>query len=124
MCIAPRRQGRKDFVKKLTAETQSTLREDFFAQSGDDDWAKDLVFKRGMFLFVVVSRQTKKGILCDLCASAVNKLLSAMICVNLRLIAFDALRLCARPVEYEPWSRRSNSVELLLHRASILFPNS
>jgi hypothetical protein len=39
-----------------------------------------------MFLFVVVSRQTKKGILCDLCASAVNKLLSAMICVNLRLI--------------------------------------
>ncbi len=30
-----------------------------FAQSGDDDWAKDLVFKRAMFLFVVVSRQTK-----------------------------------------------------------------
>ena len=106
MCIAPRRQGRKDFFKKLTAETQSTLREDFFAQSGDDDWAKDLVFKRGMFLFVVVSRQTKKGILCDLCASAVNRLLSAIICVNLRLIwsvlvpiclllAVLTLRLCA-----------------------------
>ncbi len=30
-----------------------------FAQSRDDDWAKDLIFKRGMFLFVVVSRQTK-----------------------------------------------------------------
>jgi len=33
-----------------------------FAQSGDDDWAKELLFKRGMFLFVVVSRQTKKAI--------------------------------------------------------------
>ncbi len=31
-----------------------------FAQSGDDDWAKGLVFRRAMFLFVVVSRQTKK----------------------------------------------------------------
>ena len=33
-----------------------------FAQSGDDDWAKELLFRRGMFLFVVVSRQTKKAI--------------------------------------------------------------
>ncbi len=33
-----------------------------FAQSGDDVWAKDLVFRRDMFLFVVVSRQTKKAI--------------------------------------------------------------
>jgi len=32
----------------------------FFAQSGDDDWAKGLAFRRYMFLFVVVSRQTKK----------------------------------------------------------------
>ncbi len=30
-----------------------------FAQSGDDDWAKDLVFRRAIFLFVVVSQQTK-----------------------------------------------------------------
>ena len=30
-----------------------------FAQTGDDDWAKNLIFKRGTFLFVVVSRQTK-----------------------------------------------------------------
>ncbi len=43
-----------------------------FAQSGDDDWAKDLVFRRGMFLFVVVSRQTKKAILYALCVSAVK----------------------------------------------------
>ncbi len=34
----------------------------FFAQSGDDDWAKQLHFRRGMFLFVVVSGQTKKTI--------------------------------------------------------------
>ncbi len=27
MCIAPRRQGRKDFFKTLTAEMQSTQRE-------------------------------------------------------------------------------------------------
>jgi hypothetical protein len=45
-----------------------------------------------MFLFVVVSRQTKKVILCDLCASAVNKLLLAMVRINLRLIALNALR--------------------------------
>ncbi len=36
-------------------------------------------------MFVVVSRQTKKGIPYDLCASAVNNLQSAIICVNLRL---------------------------------------
>ncbi len=57
------------------------------AQSGDDDWAKDLVFKRAMFLFVVVSRQTKNKILCALCASAVNKFFSARIGENRRLIA-------------------------------------
>jgi hypothetical protein len=79
--IAPRRQELR------TAETQSTLREEIFAQSGDDDWAKDPVFERVSFLFVFVFRQTKKGILCDLCASAVNKLLSAIIGENLRLIA-------------------------------------
>jgi hypothetical protein len=39
------------------------------------------------FLFVVVSRQTKKAILCALCASAVNKSSSAFICVNLRVSA-------------------------------------
>ncbi len=31
-----------------------------FAQSGEDDWAKSKGFKGDMFLFVVVSRQTKK----------------------------------------------------------------
>jgi len=100
----------KDFLKNLTAETQSTLREGIFAQSGDVDWAKDLVFRRGMFLFVVVSRQTKNVILCDLCpstssgsraqsrdASAVNKLLSAMIRVKLWLIALNALRYALCP---------------------------
>ena len=45
-----------------------------FAQSGDDDWAKDLVFKRAMFLFFVVSRQTKKGKFSTI--SAVNFLMN------------------------------------------------
>jgi hypothetical protein len=58
--------------KLFTAETQSTLREEIFAQSGDDDWAKYSVFRRARFLFVVVSRQTKNEILCALCASAVH----------------------------------------------------
>jgi len=48
------------------------------AQSGDDDWAKPKDFKRDWFLFVVVSRQTKKPF------SAVSEL-SALICVSLRL---------------------------------------
>ncbi len=41
-----------------------------------------------MFLFVVVSRQTKDEILCALCASAVHNLLSAIIGENLRLKLF------------------------------------
>jgi len=46
------------------------------AQSGDGNRAKDLVLKRSnRFLFVVVSRQTKKQILCVLCVSAVNNCL-------------------------------------------------
>jgi len=63
-------------------------------------------------LFVVVSRQTKKLILCALCVSAVIFLkgfLPVSICVNLRLIAFDPLR--------------STSVESVFHRASHLFPD-
>jgi len=47
----------KDFIKNLTAEYAEVR---IFTQSGDDDWAKDPVFKKGIFLFVVVSRQTKK----------------------------------------------------------------
>ncbi len=88
----------KDFFKNLTAETQSTLREEIFAQLGHDDWAKDLVFRRVMFLFVVVSRQTKKVVLCNLCSSAVNQLLSRMIHVKLRLIALNALRYALCPL--------------------------
>jgi hypothetical protein len=63
-----------------------------FAQSGDDDWTKDLVFKRAMFLFVVVSRQTKNEILCTLRASAVIALkgfLSVSICVSPRVSAVN-----------------------------------
>jgi len=30
----------RELFKDITAETQSMLREEFFAQSGDDDWAK------------------------------------------------------------------------------------
>ena len=56
-----------------------------------------------MFLFVVVSRQTKSEILCALCGSTLlttlrpiegrlcGESLSAIICVNLRLIACDDL---------------------------------
>ncbi len=48
-----------------------------------------------MFLFVVVSRQTKNEILCALCASAViflKRFLSVSMCENLGLIALNALR--------------------------------
>jgi hypothetical protein len=40
------------------------------------------------FLFVVVSRQTKKGILCALCVSAVNG--RVLICVTLRESAVNS----------------------------------
>ncbi len=51
-----------------------------------------------MFLFVVVSRQTKKVILCALCVSAVNKSYSALIGVGLRLITLRAKRIAQRAV--------------------------
>jgi len=99
MCIAPRRQARKEL---LTADqrrwTQIKTLQEFhrrdaevriFAQSGDDDWAKDLVFRKAIFLFVVVSRQTKRNSLrpLRLCGES----LSALIGVNLRLIIPSAL---------------------------------
>ncbi len=67
-----------------------------FAQSGDDDWAK--TFSSNLKNIFVCRRlpTNKKLILCVLCVSAVIFLkgfLSVSICVNLRLIAFDALRL-------------------------------
>ena len=46
-----------------------------------------------MFLFVVVSRQTKKAILYDLCVSA-------LIGVNLRLIILSALLSIFNPQSY------------------------
>ncbi len=66
-----------------------------FAQSGDDDWAKTYS-SNSSNVFVCRRLPTNKNlILYALCASAVIFLMgfhSASICVNLRLIAFDALR--------------------------------
>jgi len=42
----------KYFAERIAEEIR-------FAQSGDEDWANGLLFKDDMFLFVVVSRQTK-----------------------------------------------------------------
>jgi len=93
-----------------------------FAQSGDNNWAKDLVFRRDMFLFVVVSRQTKKPILCALCVSAVNKFFSARIGKNRRLIAFDALlpvgfASCFASSRLAPWNTDSTQVKLFARSA-------
>ncbi len=54
-----------------------------FTQSGDGDWANGLAFGKDMFLFVVVSRQTKSPVSAT---SAVNKSLSVLFRVSLRLI--------------------------------------
>ncbi len=66
-----------------------------FAQSGDDDWAKTYS-SNSSNVFVCRRLPTNKNlILCAFCASAVIFLkgfLSVSICVNLWLIAFDALR--------------------------------
>ncbi len=66
-----------------------------FAQSGDNDWAK--TYSSNLWNVFVCRRlpTNKTLILCALCASAVIFLkgfLSVSICVNLRLIALDALR--------------------------------
>ncbi len=62
-----------------------------FAQSGDDDWAKQFCLNADKFLFVV---QTKKAVFC---ASAVIHSSSAIICVNRRLIAPNPLSLAHFP---------------------------
>ena len=49
-------QPRKEDDSRKDAKLAKTR---IFAQSGDDDWAKDVVFTRAMFLSVVISRQTK-----------------------------------------------------------------
>jgi len=62
----------KDFFQNVTAETQSTQREEFLSNGETTIGHNASVLNPDMFLFVVVSRQTKKAILCVLCASAVN----------------------------------------------------
>ncbi len=73
-----------------------------FAQSGDDEWAKELLFRRGMFLFVVVSGQTKKAIslrpLC-LCGYILKEFL-----LSLNLACFASLQLA-------PWNTDSTEVK-------------
>ncbi len=82
----------KELIKSLTAETQSTQREEFLPNRETTIGQNLLVFNGDKFLFVVVSRQTKKGNLCDLCASAVIKFnalslaLCALRCVSLALL--------------------------------------
>ncbi len=66
-----------------------------FAESGDDDWAKTYSSDLKNVFVCRCLPTNKKLILCALCASAViflKEFLSVSICVNLRLIAFDALR--------------------------------
>ncbi len=97
-----------------------------FAQSGDDDWAK--TYSSDLKNVFVCRRlpTNRHLILCALCgstllttlspskgASAVISLkgfLSVSICVSLRLIAFDALRLA-------PWNTDSTKIEMFARSA-------
>ncbi len=79
---------RKPF-KNLTAEAQSTLRENLLCPIGRRRLGNNPSFKKAMFLFVVVSRQTKKSISLRslrLCGEMFDSS-SALICENLRLIS-------------------------------------
>ncbi len=79
-----------------------------FAQSGDDDWAKELLFRRGMFLFVVVSRQTKKAISLRplrLCGYILKEFL-----LSPNLACFASLRLA-------PWNTNTTEVDLMARSA-------
>ncbi len=75
-------------IRHFTAETQSTLREEIFAQSGDDDWAKTYISNLSNVFVCRRLPTNKKLILCALCASAVIFLKgfhSVAICVCQRL---------------------------------------
>jgi len=78
--FAPRRKVQRIFNRRFTPINAEYAKGRIFAQSGDDDWAKGFCLNADKFLFVVVSRQTKKAILCALCASAVIHSSSALIC--------------------------------------------
>jgi len=65
-------QGADKSISTIHRRDAEYAEEILIAQSGDDDWAKPKRFKGDMFLFVVVSRQTKKEVLCVLCVSAVK----------------------------------------------------
>jgi len=137
-CFAPSRQAcRELFTADFRRLTQIRIRtfhrrdaeyaeEIPFAQSGDDDWAKN--YSSNLRNVFVCRRlpTNKKLILCALCASAVIFLkgfLSVSICVSLRLIAFDALRLCSSPRGIPTQLRSSCSPQALFHRARYLFPH-
>jgi len=132
--FAPKRKVQRIFNRRflpIIADKDSDLhRRDVeyaeeipFAQSGDDDWAKPHSSNlRNVFVCRCLPTN-KNSILCALCASAVIFLkgfLSVSICVNLRLIAFDAGR--------APWNTDATKVKLfieaLFHRARYLSPDS
>jgi len=74
-----KQQGADKSISTIHRRDAEYAEEILIAQSGDDDWAKPKRFKGDMFLFVVVSRQTKKDF------SAYS--------ASLRLIFPNALRL-------------------------------
>ena len=97
--FAPRRKARqvrkkKEFFKNITAEAQRAQRNSFFCLSGDDDKQKHTSSKDWVFCPIVVSRLGKNSYLSVLRVSAVSfsmESLSASICVNLWLVAPNAL---------------------------------
>ena len=77
----------KELFEKLTAEALSSRSEESLPHRETTIGEKAVSIKRDMFLFVVVSRQTKKQFSATSVLRDV-KLLSALIGVSLRLIQF------------------------------------
>ncbi len=71
-------------INRRDAEFAEAIR---FAQSGDGDWAKNSAFRKDMFLFVVVSRQTKN----QFSAISVPLRCKIIICVNRRESAVNSI---------------------------------
>ena len=93
--FAPRRQARKDFINLLTAETQSTLREEVFAQSGDDVWAKGPVLREACFCLSSSRDKQKKKF--SATSAPLRWKLWSLICVNLRESAVNFWAFCVFP---------------------------
>ncbi len=85
--LKPKMDTDKELFKNLTAEALSSRSEEFLPNRETTIGQKAVSIKRDMFLFVVVSRQTKK----QFSATSVPPRCKIIICINRRESAVNSI---------------------------------